>query len=1764
MQSPIHPASLAEVPSLFARLTQSPALRPFLAAVLDQVPRQGTACEVACGSGYASIWLSQRSVRAHGFDADATNVERTRQINDILGGHAQFWSGDAFQFFAEEAARYDVVHHHGLLHRYAVPWIRALLAQQVVRADKVVFSVPSVYFPHEPGPQERLLPLEEWRRILEPFRILDLRYVGDPRHEERDSIVCVLEGQEVDEALRSLMTVPAEPYPQGISAIVQTRNEARHIHACLETLQGWTDEIIVCDMESSDETVEIARRFTDQIIEHPRLINFDRARNVPAMRARYRWVFYLDADERVPPGMGAHLRELVTAPDADFAAIATPFRTIFMGGWLQSLYPGYKAPPLYKNGKFFYNTEVHAGAQVDGRVAVFPANNPEASILHLSYDGLDHYLDKLKRYSTAEALNLDLRGAQFAWQNAVRDFVRDFAMFYDHLDGGRDGVHGFFWSFLGGVYRFMQHAKLYERRFRDGRLQPNENQVPASLEEVLEYALQVLRAKPTAALPPIRVQEGPLATSPPPSPEAGAEGSRINQLPSEAPADLVWSGALHDASDYGEESRSLVNALVEVGEMPAAHDLGGPLPIQADSSSIYARLPALLAKPAGRGFVHVINHTPSAFFRHPAAALTIGLTMFETDRLPAEWIPRCNALDFIWVPSEFNRRTFIQAGVEAQRLRVIPSCLDTDFWRQLPTQNHEITAFSPQQPFIFVSVFAWSARKGWDVLLRAFLAEFQGQDDVRLVINASCRRDYPGETPASLANTWAREELGYDLASDPRVQFITEPLTREELRALYARAHAFMLPSRGEGWGRPSMEAMACGLPVIGTGWSGNTAFMNADNSYLIEYDLVPVAPEFWAAMPLYRGHRWAEPRLGHLQQLMRRVYEQREEAVTIGDKARQYVLNELSCKRVGALIRDEVARVREELRTGTTTGRSTGWVRPVSVEKVKQNLGEGDAGGDTVEARSDTETVALADPAIPVRWEGSQFLWHSLAHVNRELCLQLLDRPDIELSLVPFEADQFSPTVESRYEKLARHQFAPLSRPAAVHVRHFYPPRLTPASEGHLVLMQHWEYGYLPKNWIEPIRGNMSEVWCCSRYVRDVFVNSGIDEAKVHIIPLGVDTDIYNPEAPLHVFTIEAGAQRLLPTANKTLAARRSQPFLFLFVGGTLHRKGIDILLQAYLNAFTAYDDVCLVIKDTGTSTVYRGSNQRERILGLIDQDDRPRIVYLDADLSSHQMAGLYTACDCLVQPYRGEGFCLPALEAMACGLAVIATEGGSTDDFVDEAVGWRIPARKQLIDQNHIGTEEFVAPPWWLEVDSGALVELLRHTYRNRDEVKERGATGAQRVAQGWTWHHAADAVVNRLQALAALPSPPPREDEVGVRPENLTPRRQPTISLCMIVRDEERVLEACLQSAKPWFDEIIVVDTGSRDRTVEIAQQQGARVFHFPWCDDFSAARNESLRHATGEWVFWMDADDTLPAECGAKLRELAVLAEERTTGFIVQVQIPAAPGEVGFTIVDHVKLFRNRPELRFTGRIHEQILEPIHKTGGRVERSDAFVVHSGYDYSPVGQEKKRVRDLTLLEKDLADRPAHPFVLFNIGMTAYHMKDYAKAIDALEQCLQMSKPQESTVRKVYAMLAGCYSEQRQFEAAKAYIERGLAIYPHDPELLFRAGAIYRELGDLERAAHSYVTLLTHREQGHVDSLDVTMTGFKAHHNLALIYQDMDRLEDAEGHFRQAVTLEPNFVPSLAGLAETYRRMNRPQDVQDIERKMRDLQEKASLVRA
>ena len=371
-------------------------------------------------------------------------------------------------------------------------------------------------------------------------------------------------------------------------------------------------------------------------------------------------------------------------------------------------------------------------------------------------------------------------------------------------------------------------------------------------------------------------------------------------------------------------------------------------------------------------------------------------------------------------------------------------------------------------------------------------------------------------------------------------------------------------------------------------------------------------------------------------------------------------------------------------------------------------------------------------------------------------------------------------------------------------------------------------------------------------------------------------------------------------------------------------------------------------------------------------------------------------------------------------------------------------------------------------------------------------------------------------------------------------------PRLSLCMIVRDSARTLPACLESSRPWVDEMVIVDTGSVDETPQIVESFGGRLFPFPWCDDFSAARNESLRHARGDWLFWMDSDDTIPPECGRQLRELIERGvAPNVLGFVMQVHCPGG-GEDGdpatdATAVDHVKLFRNRPDLRFDGRIHEQILPAIRRAGGEVAWTELYVVHSGSDQSRAAQEKKRQRDLRLLELELAERPEHPFTLFNLGMTHVHGSRFAEAADYLRRGIAQSGPDESHLRKAYALLV--YAEMRlsHHEAALEACQRGRAMFPRDAELRFREGVLLHELGRLTEARRAYLDVLETREDRHFSSVDRGLANFKARQNLAVVANDLGDLVEAEDQWRRIVAEVPGYHPGWRGLGETLIRRGR-----------------------
>jgi len=361
-----------------------------------------------------------------------------------------------------------------------------------------------------------------------------------------------------------------------------------------------------------------------------------------------------------------------------------------------------------------------------------------------------------------------------------------------------------------------------------------------------------------------------------------------------------------------------------------------------------------------------------------------------------------------------------------------------------------------------------------------------------------------------------------------------------------------------------------------------------------------------------------------------------------------------------------------------------------------------------------------------------------------------------------------------------------------------------------------------------------------------------------------------------------------------------------------------------------------------------------------------------------------------------------------------------------------------------------------------------------------------------------------------------------------------RRADISLCLIVKNEERVLDACLSSAKPFFAEMIVVDTGSTDRTREIALSHGAKVVDYLWTESFADARNQSLKPAKGKWIFWLDADDTLPWSSGEAILQAALSAPEHIAGFVVPVQFVEDGSAASGTRVDHVKLFRNFPGLTWEGRIHEQILPSLREKsrGGGIARCSAVVLHSGYDTSPEGQARKRVRDTRLLSLDLEERPDHPFVLFNLGMTAHYTAEHEAAVKWLKRCLSVSPSEESHVRKAYALLALSQQALGQQEASLATLEEGLKYAAGDAELHFHLAHLFTDLKRYKEAEEHYGSVLASTPEEHFTSLDIGILGFKTFHNLGSLAWMQDDYRKAKEWWNKALEAAPGFLAAAFSL--------------------------------
>lgn len=339
--------------------------------------------------------------------------------------------------------------------------------------------------------------------------------------------------------------------------------------------------------------------------------------------------------------------------------------------------------------------------------------------------------------------------------------------------------------------------------------------------------------------------------------------------------EIGWHSALNFPTGYAISSVSLVESLNRQGIKVFYKYLYGkgtsfPFP-EPDTPETYVthEIRNRKLKP---GMPQVV-YGQGGMFPANSGSYKIGFTMLETDHIPADWARNANQMDEVWVPSQFNHDTFRASGVE-KPIHIVPLGVDPNYF------NPNIVRNPLTGVYTFLSVFEWGERKAPELLLRAFNEEFRADEPVLLlakVMNVDPDVDVEREI--------ARLQL--DPAGGQIHFSLNQIVPTYQLGVLYRSADCFVLTTRGEGWGMPVIEAMACGLPVIATDWSAHCDFMHQDDAYPLPIDgLIPAV----AKCPYYEGFRWADPSLVHLRRLMRHVFTNQEEARAKGARASQYV----------------------------------------------------------------------------------------------------------------------------------------------------------------------------------------------------------------------------------------------------------------------------------------------------------------------------------------------------------------------------------------------------------------------------------------------------------------------------------------------------------------------------------------------------------------------------------------------------------------------------------------------------------------------------------------------------------------------------------------------------------------------------------------------------------------------------------------------------------------------------------------------------------
>lgn len=422
-------------------------------------------------------------------------------------------------------------------------------------------------------------------------------------------------------------------------------------------------------------------------------------------------------------------------------------------------------------------------------------------------------------------------------------------------------------------------------------------------------------------------------------------------------------------------------------------------------------------------------------------------------------------------------------------------------------------------------------------------------------------------------------------------------------------------------------------------------------------------------------------------------------------------------------------------------------------------------------------------------------------------------------------------------------------------------------------------------------------------------------------------------------------------------------------------------------------------------------------------------------------------------------------------------------------------------------------------------------------------RDAEEARALFERW---EGIESLPNPGEAMAADLPPPPWERE----------GREPRISLCMIARNEEAFLDGCLSRVRPFVDEIILVDTGSTDRTMEIAKSHGATVLQRPWDEDFSAPRNLAISRAGGDWILVLDADEYVEPDSLPRLREIA--RNGRASGYQMLFRNDFEEGRTRGVMM--VRMFRNLPGLQYRYRIHEQAIpslvsaaEPL---GLDLHPSDVVIVHYGYSEAVIESRRKIERNLRLFRLQLEEYPEDVYCLYKYGDFLRQIeKPPEEIIEVLSKAYRLATVQPPSkwrqmpfAGEICALLGLELAKKDRPEEADRILRTGLARFMPTPNLHYIAAGVASHFERFEEALEHYERLLAFRGVNLVVPVQEGITSWIALVGMASCWIGKGNLERARELLGRAMDAAPEeAVPHLV-LSGLEIRNGKPREALEI----------------